>query len=231
MTATFGGLDHAVLVPDEGLTVITAPNEGGKSTWAAFLRVMFYGIDTRDRDKAGYLADKNRYQPWSGAPMEGEIQLVWQGREITLRRFSKGSSPFGGFSAVSILRTSAAQIAIIILLKACVTCYHWNHSCIIVGVGFCIGGEREKENRYFLPTSFQEIDLWRRSVFPFAAYIVKSLNRDNHSHLVPFSDNQKVYYNVIYLYYMYYFSLGFPTFFSDFHTQFSEIPWRVSFFQ
>ena len=46
---------------------------------------------------------------------------------------------FGGFSAVSVLRTSAAKIAVIILLKACVTCYHWNHSCIIVGVGFCIG--------------------------------------------------------------------------------------------
>ena len=72
MTAAFGKLDHARLEPGPGLTVIYAPNEGGKSTWCAFWRAMLYGIDTRDRDKKGYLADKNRYQPWSGAPMEGD---------------------------------------------------------------------------------------------------------------------------------------------------------------
>ncbi|MBR4098624.1 MAG: AAA family ATPase [Clostridium sp.] len=100
MTATFGKLSAARLELSDGLNIITAPNEGGKSTWAAFLKAMLYGIDTRDRDRRGYLADKNRYQPWSGAPMEGEMQLTWQGREITLRRFQKGHTPFGGFSAV-----------------------------------------------------------------------------------------------------------------------------------
>ena len=83
-----------------GLNVIQAPNEGGKSTWAGFLKSMLYGIDTRDRDKKGYLADKNRYQPWSGAPMEGEMTLEWGGREITIRRFKQGNAPFAGFSAV-----------------------------------------------------------------------------------------------------------------------------------
>ena len=68
MIATFGALDHATLTPGDGLTVITAPNESGKSTWIAFLKAMFYGIDTKERDKVGYLADKNRYQPWSGNP-------------------------------------------------------------------------------------------------------------------------------------------------------------------
>lgn len=100
MTATFGKLDHAKLELGEGLNLIYAPNEGGKSTWAAFFKAMLYGIDTRDRDKKGYLADKNHYQPWSGAPMEGEIQLEWQGREITIRRSPRGNTPFGSFSAV-----------------------------------------------------------------------------------------------------------------------------------
>ena len=53
MTATFGKLDHARLEPGPGLTLIHAPNEGGKSTWAAFWRTMLYGIDTRGRDKKG----------------------------------------------------------------------------------------------------------------------------------------------------------------------------------
>ena len=100
MTATFGKLDHARLELGDGLNLIYAPNEGGKSTWAAFWKAMLYGIDTRDRDKKGYLADKNRYQPWSGAPMEGTMDLEWQGRDITLRRGPKGSAPFGAFSAV-----------------------------------------------------------------------------------------------------------------------------------
>ena len=100
MTATFGRLDRARLEPGPGLTLIHAPNEGGKSTWAAFWRAMLYGIDTGDRDKKGYLADKNRYQPWSGAPMEGEVTLELEGREITIRRGSKRNAPFGVFSAV-----------------------------------------------------------------------------------------------------------------------------------
>ena len=100
MTARFGALDGARLELGPGLNLIEAPNEGGKSTWCAFWRAMLYGIDTRDRDRKGHLADKNRWQPWSGAPMSGEITLEWQGREITIRRFPRGNVPFGGFSAV-----------------------------------------------------------------------------------------------------------------------------------
>lgn len=100
MTATFGALDNAVLEPGDGLTVITAPNEAGKSTWAGFWKAMLYGIDTRERDKTGFLADKTRYQPWSGAPMSGEVRLEWEGRDITIRRFPARTNPFGGFEAV-----------------------------------------------------------------------------------------------------------------------------------
>ena len=100
MTATFGKLQGERLTLEPGLNVITAPNEGGKSTWCAFLKAMFYGIDTRDRDRKGHLADKNRYQPWSGAPMEGEITLEWQGQDITIRRGPRGNVPFGSFFAV-----------------------------------------------------------------------------------------------------------------------------------
>lgn len=100
MTATFGKLEKARLEPGDGLNIIYAPNEGGKSTWAAFWKAMLYGIDTRERDKKGYLADKNHYQPWSGAPMEGEIRLEWEGRDITIRRGPRGNTPFGTFSAV-----------------------------------------------------------------------------------------------------------------------------------
>lgn len=100
LRACFGVLNNKTLKLGDGLNIIQAPNEGGKSTWSAFLRAMLYGINTKERDKQGYIAEKNRYQPWSGSAMEGSIDLVWRGREITLRRGPKGSTPFGKFEAV-----------------------------------------------------------------------------------------------------------------------------------
>ena len=100
LSATFGRLHRQTLELKDGLNIIEAPNESGKSTWAGFLRAMLYGIDTRARDKKGFIAEKNLYQPWDGAAMEGSAQLSWNGREITLRRTGKGASPLSQFQAV-----------------------------------------------------------------------------------------------------------------------------------
>lgn len=97
MTATFGGLENATLTLKPGLNVLELPNEGGKSTWCAFIRAMFYGVETR---KGRETSEKNRFTPWSGKRMEGSMDLLWQDRAITLRRFQKGTVPFGGFQAV-----------------------------------------------------------------------------------------------------------------------------------
>ncbi|MCD7947608.1 MAG: AAA family ATPase [Oscillospiraceae bacterium] len=99
MTATFGNLQNATLTPGTGLTVVQAPNETGKSTWCAFLRAMLYGIPTKERDKQGYMAEKNRYRPWSGSPAEGKLELEWNGEAITILRGSKGNTLFGTFQA------------------------------------------------------------------------------------------------------------------------------------
>lgn len=100
MSASFGRLERAVLELGPGMNVLQGENEGGKSTWAAFLRVMLYGIDTRDRDRKDHIADKNRYRPWSGLPMEGVLDCEHQGRRINLRRYTKGANPMGAFQAV-----------------------------------------------------------------------------------------------------------------------------------
>ena len=99
MTATFGKLEHETLTLEPGLNVIQAPNEWGKSTWCAFLVNMLYGIDTRAKTTKTALADKERYAPWSGAPMSGSIDLCWNGRDITIQRRTKGRLIFGDFSA------------------------------------------------------------------------------------------------------------------------------------
>jgi len=99
MTATFGKLDHETLTLEPGLNVIHAPNEWGKSTWCAFLVAMLYGIETRTHTTKTVLSDKERYAPWSGAPMSGRIDLNWTGRDITIERRTKGRSVFGEFKA------------------------------------------------------------------------------------------------------------------------------------
>ncbi len=99
MTATFGKLEHATLELEPGLNIITAPNEWGKSTWCAFLVAMLYGLDTRAKSTRTALADKERYAPWSGAPMEGRIDLNWNGRDITIQRRTKRRVPLGEFQA------------------------------------------------------------------------------------------------------------------------------------
>lgn len=99
MTATFGKLEHEQLTLQPGLNVLCAPNEWGKSTWCAFLLAMLYGLDTRSKTTRAALAEKERYAPWSGSPMEGRIDLNWNGRDITIERSTKGRIPLGDFHA------------------------------------------------------------------------------------------------------------------------------------
>lgn len=100
MTASFGKLENESLSFHPGLNVIYAPNESGKSTWCAFIRAMLYGVDTTERARSGYLPDKLRYAPWSGAPMEGSMELNAGGCDITITRSTRQkSAPMREFSA------------------------------------------------------------------------------------------------------------------------------------
>ena len=96
LTATFGRLEHQELTLSPGLNVLYAPNETGKSTWGAFIRTMLYGLSTRER---GPLADKNRFAPWSGAAMQGRMDVsAAEGAYTLLRNTKRASSPMGEFS-------------------------------------------------------------------------------------------------------------------------------------
>ena len=99
MTATFGKLERQTLTLQPGLNIIEAPNEWGKSTWSAFIIAMLYGIDTKARTTQNALADKERFAPWSGAPMEGRMDICWNGRDITIERRTRGRLIFGEFRA------------------------------------------------------------------------------------------------------------------------------------
>ena len=95
LSATFGRLEQRELTLSPGLNVLYAPNESGKSTWGAFIRTMLYGLSTRER---GPLADKNRFAPWSGAAMQGRMDVSAEGDYTLLRQTKRAASPMGEFS-------------------------------------------------------------------------------------------------------------------------------------
>lgn len=100
MRAHFGKLNGEIELR-EGMNLLVLPNEGGKSTWSAFLLAMLYGIDTSERAKKenGNLPAKERYRPWDGGAPEGSVELVWNGRNITIERRSSKSAPMSIFRA------------------------------------------------------------------------------------------------------------------------------------
>lgn len=100
MTGYFGALEGQELELSDGLNVLYAPNESGKSTWCALLRTMLYGVSTAQRAKAGQQPDKTKYRPWSGAPMSGSMDVESAEGAITLRRWTeRANQPMQAFSA------------------------------------------------------------------------------------------------------------------------------------
>lgn len=100
MRASFGKLKGELELKD-GFNCLCLPNEAGKSTWSAFLVAILYGIDTSERANTANqgLPAKERYKPWDGSAMEGAIELLWQGRHITVERSTSGRVPMGVFRA------------------------------------------------------------------------------------------------------------------------------------
>ena len=95
MKATFGNLDEAELTLQAGINDLCLPNEQGKSTWAAFLVAMLYGIDTTQRAAKDRIPEKVRYQPWNGKPMWGLLEVEADGKVLVLQRTSTKSRPMG----------------------------------------------------------------------------------------------------------------------------------------
>ena len=107
LSAVFGRLQGETLELGDGLNILRAPNESGKSTWCALLTAMLYGVNSRERDRTGVLAEKNRYAPWDGAAMSGRMDCATRFGEVTLlRETRRQNAPMGAFSA---LRSGTAE--------------------------------------------------------------------------------------------------------------------------
>jgi len=80
----FGKLSNLTIVPCDGLNIIYAPNESGKSTLLAFIKFIFYG--TRQKKSKGDIFFKEKYMPWNAMPMSGSIEFTHNDKDYIIYR-------------------------------------------------------------------------------------------------------------------------------------------------
>jgi DNA repair exonuclease SbcCD ATPase subunit len=75
----FGKLSDVTLQFYDGLNVINEANGWGKSTFAAFLKAMFYGLDTK-KNVGDFEKERVMYRPWQGGAFGGEVEFEVDGK-------------------------------------------------------------------------------------------------------------------------------------------------------
>jgi len=80
----FGGLENKTLTLTKGLNIIYGPNEAGKSTWAALIKMLFYGWGTKKEEKI----DHEKYAKDTGFLIRGYIE-DYKGKQICIERAKK----------------------------------------------------------------------------------------------------------------------------------------------
>ena len=88
----FGKLSDVSFHFLDGCNVIFEENGWGKSTLAAFLKVMFYGF-SNDKKRDDFENERKKYKPWQGGIYGGQLTFESNGKEyIILRTFGKKES-------------------------------------------------------------------------------------------------------------------------------------------
>ena len=82
----FGTLHQFSFCFEQGVNTICEANGWGKSTFAAFIKAMFYGMDT-SRKKNLDEAERKKYKPWQGGRYGGFLVFEAEGKEYKIERF------------------------------------------------------------------------------------------------------------------------------------------------
>ena len=70
----------------DGLNVINQPNGYGKTTFASFIKAMFYGLESTAK-RTTALTDRKKYYPWQGGMYGGNIEFETKGKSYRIERF------------------------------------------------------------------------------------------------------------------------------------------------
>lgn len=84
----FGKLHDLTMTFDAGVNVVCEENGWGKSTFAAFIRAMFYGLDG-ERKRSIEENERKRYAPWQGGPFGGQLVFETEERTYQISRIFK----------------------------------------------------------------------------------------------------------------------------------------------
>lgn len=64
----------------DGANIVCQENGWGKSTFVAFLRAMFYGLEG-DRKRSLEENERKRYKPWQGGVFGGQLVFEIRGKD------------------------------------------------------------------------------------------------------------------------------------------------------
>lgn len=81
----FGKISDETFDFTEGANVICQENGWGKSTLAAFLRILFFGFENPNKQDK-FLNERKRFMPWQGGVYGGSVTFEAGGREYVMRR-------------------------------------------------------------------------------------------------------------------------------------------------
>lgn len=84
----FGKLHDYSMEFREGANMICEENGWGKSTFASFVRAMFYGLDG-DRKRSIEENERKRYRPWQGGVFGGQLVFETRGKTYLVSRIFK----------------------------------------------------------------------------------------------------------------------------------------------
>lgn len=82
----FGKLTDYTVDFTENPQVFYAPNGWGKSTLAAFIKVMFYGFANEKKRGDTLERERLRYKPWQGGVYGGELEFEAEGKRYVMNR-------------------------------------------------------------------------------------------------------------------------------------------------
>ncbi len=81
----FGKLSNLSIDFSDGINVINESNAWGKSTLAAFLKAMFYGLDAK-KEAGAFEKERVLYRPWQGGAFGGELDFEMDGKRFRISR-------------------------------------------------------------------------------------------------------------------------------------------------
>ena len=81
----FGKLHKFEYIFKDGLNIINEENGFGKTTFASFIKSMFYGLDGSTNAKVEN-SERKLYQPWQGGVYGGNIEFEIEKMHITLEK-------------------------------------------------------------------------------------------------------------------------------------------------